>query len=94
MEKGQSSSTSSAHNSSSGPNVSAVSRPTVARQAIEPSDQVLFGEPQASAAAAAITLRALADLIPPQQKQLLRRSAAPAPAPAEAPSAAPPQQQL
>ena len=89
MEDGHSPSASSAHNS--GPNVSSVPRPTVARQANQAITS-FFGAPQAPAEPAAITPRALAEP-PAADVGAAEVAAAPAPAPSEAPIVAPPQQQ-
>ena len=77
---------------SCGPNVSAVSRPAVARQVSNEAITSYFGAPQAPAAAAAITPRALAEP-PAAAVGAAGVAAAPAPAPAEGHAAAPPQQQ-
>ena len=77
---------------SCGPNVSAVSRPAVARQVSNEAITSYFGAPQAPAAAAAITPRALAES-PAVGVGAADAAAAPAPPLAEAPLAAPPQQQ-
>ena len=89
IEEGQSPSASSAHNSSSGPNVYAVPRPTVSRvkHRIKQSRNWYFlGEPQAPAAAAAITSLVLAEP-PAAAVGEAQEAAVPAPASAEAPSA-------
>ena len=71
MEEGQSPSALSAHNS--GPNVSAVPRPTIARQALNQAITPLFGKkpPQQQQQSRRVLL-----LSPPQEQQqdLLRRS--------------------
>ena len=70
-----------------GQNVSAVPRLTVARQGSNQAIKSFFGAPQAPAAAAAITPRALAE--PPAAAAEAAAAAASAPAPAEHPLAPP-----